>query len=156
MRRRRGPRPIFAEQGQELSKEEYDRLVALTTAEAAFQAQIVAAAKALGWMVYHTRQIAVCACCRARKCPECARRRHRVIAKGSDPGWPDLVLGRLTPAPRLIIWELKREDEDLSDAQRVWMAILQAVAKLCPPHLFRVGLRRPSDMPAMLEILQAR
>lgn len=61
--------------------------------EKQFQAEVVDAAKRLGWSVYHTND--------SRRC---------------EPGFPDLVLVR----DRVLYRELKTEIGRLSASQKVW------------------------------------
>lgn len=75
-----GPTAPYAE----MTTEQHRRLVGDRLTEEAFQAQIIAAARDLGWLVYHARQVATCICCASRHCEYCAPRRYRTIAKGSD------------------------------------------------------------------------
>lgn len=86
--------------------------------EEQLQAAIIDAARALGWLVYHTRD-----------------------SRRSAAGFPDLVLvdrGRAS-APRLIFAELKSETGKLSDDQLAWGSALASVAAIA------VGLG-PSDV----------
>jgi len=69
--------------------------------ESDFQAQLVGAAKRMGWsLVYHTR-----------------------FSVQSEPGFPDLVLVN-TRQERVIFAELKRDGEYASAAQELWLAAL--------------------------------
>jgi hypothetical protein len=71
--------------------------------EADFQAQLVSAAKRMGWsLVYHTR-----------------------FSMQSEPGFPDLVLVN-TRQGRVLFVELKRDREDPTTAQATWLAALSA------------------------------
>jgi len=47
---------------------------------------------------------------------------HQLISRGSDPGWPDLVLCR---PPKLLLREIKREGGKLSQAQLDWGWLLR-------------------------------
>lgn len=67
-----------------------------------WQATVVDTAEARGWLVYHTR-----------------------LSKGSNKGFPDLVLVR---PPRIIFAELKNENRKLEYEQEMWMAALKVVA----------------------------
>lgn len=69
--------------------------------EKEFQRTVVAAARQLGWLCVHFRQMV-----------------------GNPAGWPDLVLIR---GGRVIFAELKRQDGELSRRQREWIAQLEAV-----------------------------
>lgn len=58
---------------------------------------------------------------------------HTLRAKGSDPGFPDLVLLRV---PRLVVAELKvPPNTHPSDWQEVWLAGWRTLALLSGPHL---------------------
>jgi hypothetical protein len=46
------------------------------------------------------------------------RRYHTLNSKGSDPGFPDLVLAR---PPRLVVAECKTEDGRVTIAQWAWL-----------------------------------
>lgn len=84
----------------------------LVQAEKSLQAQIVKAARLLGWLVYHTW-----------------RSTH------SAPGFPDLVLVR---PPRLVFIELKTDTGKVSPDQERWLEQLRQ----CPGaevYLFRPG-----------------
>lgn len=80
--------------------------------EKQWQAFVERWAKDLGWEHYHT---------------------HR--SKGSDPGWPDLVLCR---PPQIIFVELKSAKGKLTDAQKEWLERL----RLCGLSTF---VWRPAD-----------
>ncbi len=68
--------------------------------EADFQAQLITAARRLGWRVYHTRD-----------------------SRRSEPGFPDLVLA--SPRQRRVIFaELKTDTGHLSDDQSWWIGAL--------------------------------
>jgi hypothetical protein len=51
------------------------------------------------------------------------RHMHILDSRGSDAGWPDLMLAR---APELLAAELKTDNGRLSTAQRDWLALLAA------------------------------
>ena len=88
--------------------------VANSLSERDFQQQVVDLADVYGWKHF-----------------------HNLDARGSDPGWPDLVLVR---PPQLLIVELKAERGSLTDAQREW---LQALG-MCNVE---VRIWRPSSWP---------
>lgn len=67
--------------------------------EREWQAQVVQAARLLGWSVYHTHD-----------------------SRRSEPGWPDLALVR----ERLVMAELKTDTGRVSEAQQRWLALLDA------------------------------
>lgn len=83
---------------------------------------IKTAARLLHWEVYHTRD-----------------------ARGSDPGWPDLVLCQ---PPRLLIRELKADGAYPDRRQRAWLAALRACG-------LDVGVWRPSMWDAIMLTLAA-
>ena len=66
--------------------------------EAAFQRQVLDAARLFGWTVYHTK-----------------------LSAWSNPGFPDLTMVR---GPRLIFAELKREKGRTTPMQDAWLAAL--------------------------------
>lgn len=66
--------------------------------EKQFQAQVIQAAKLMGWWVYHTYD-----------------------ARKSEPGFPDLVLIR---APRILFWELKTEKGRATKPQSMVLQML--------------------------------
>lgn len=101
--------------------------------EAVFQSRVVDAARWHGWSLKY----------------------HPLRSKGSDAGWPDLVLGRprraqldaarqplplpeLSPAAAVLFVELKAERGRLSPAQRVWLEHPSACG-------LTVAVWRPSD-----------
>jgi hypothetical protein len=65
--------------------------------EREWQAQVVDAARPLGWTLYHTHD-----------------------SRRSEPGWPDLALVR----ERLVMAELKTDTGRLSKDQQRWIALL--------------------------------
>lgn len=67
--------------------------------EREWQAQVIEAARLLGWRVYHTHD-----------------------SRRSEPGWPDLALVR----DRLVMAELKTANGRVSTAQEGWLDALQA------------------------------
>jgi hypothetical protein len=79
------------------------------------------AAHAFRWQVYHTRD-----------------------SRGSDPGFPDLVLVR---QPRIIFAELKSAGGRMSAHQKLWLAALLG----CPVEVY---LWRPADRPDIEMILR--
>lgn len=97
--------------------------------EKEFQAQVLAAARTLGWeLQYHTYD-----------------------SRRSQKGWPDLVL--IHPEKRLlVIWELKTEKGIVGPDQLEWMHGLRGVLGGQPNVL--VGIRRPRDLDLMLKELQ--
>lgn len=112
-----------------------------------FQVNLIKAAKARGWLVYHTH-----------------------ISKRSTEGWPDLAMVR---DGRLVLAELKKEkpllksgkpseaqDLDPSAAQQHWLDELGKVALVANANLLPqarltivVALWRPSDWPSIEKVL---
>jgi len=86
--------------------------IAKAMSEAELQANVIDAAKKLGWLVYHSRKTAT-------------RRRDGTIVYhtplSGDKGFPDLFLAR---NGRHIISELKSEKGKLSADQRLWIEAL--------------------------------
>ncbi|MCQ9367356.1 VRR-NUC domain-containing protein [Brevibacterium sp. 91QC2O2] len=79
---------------------DYRALQARSWTEAQFQSQVVAMARSLGWMSYHTHD-----------------------SRRSDPGFPDLCL--VHPGRARVMWrELKTETGRLRPAQRDWLGAL--------------------------------
>ena len=99
-----------------------------TLTEKAFQAQVVALARTLGWQVYH---------------PFDSRR--------STPGFPDLTLVR---DRRLVFAELKTERGRVTAAQRGWLDALGGVAAAA--DCVEVYLWRPSDWDDIERILSVQ
>lgn len=89
--------------------------------EARFQSQVVQYARLMGWRSYHTRD-----------------------SRGSDAGFPDLVLVR---RPRVIFAELKADRGRLTDKQREWLAALTECA-------VESYLWRPTDWPEIERVLR--
>lgn len=69
---------------------------------------------------------------------------HTLNSKGSEPGWPDLVLAK---PGRFIIAELKSERGVLTRDQRRWLKLLAQ----CPAP--EVTVWRPSDLDSILGML---
>lgn len=67
--------------------------------EKQWQAQVIDAARLLGWHAYHTHD-----------------------SRRSEPGWPDLALVR----DRLVMAELKTDTGRVSAAQQRWLDMLEA------------------------------
>lgn len=97
------------------------------TDEAAFQVQVIALAKRLGYRAYHTHD-----------------------SRRSEPGFPDLVLVK---PPRLLFLELKVGRRQLTDEQRAWLAELDACEQV---EAFAVRGRsdRTTDLAALAELLR--
>lgn len=79
--------------------------------EADFQAELIRAAKRMGWRAYHTHD-----------------------SRRSEEGFPDLVLASRTQR-RVIYAELKRPGEDPTEAQAWWGETLTAAGE--EYHLWR-------------------
>ena len=93
--------------------------------EDAFQDSVLALAKLLGWKLrYHTRD-----------------------SRGSERGFPDLVLCRPSDG-RLLIVELKSATGKASEEQRAWLDGLATVRQ------FGSGLWRPRDWPEIERMLR--
>ena len=94
-------------------------------AEAPFQGLILDIAGYLHWEHYHT-----------------------LDSRGSDPGWPDLVLARRTGlyTARIIFREVKTEKGRVSEAQARWGRLLLAAG-------FDWKIYRPSDWDEILDEL---
>ncbi len=102
-----------------------DRKLHLT--EAQLQEMIIARAKALGWLVYHTYD-----------------------SRRSAPGFPDLVLCR---SGQVLFIEVKSEKGKLSKAQDKWLTELGVDTSLQFDHFHEVYVWRPSDMADIEETL---
>ena len=94
--------------------------------EKAFESQVKDLAKLFGYLYYHTW-----------------RSFH------SPSGFPDCVLVRLEPEPRLIFIELKSETGQPTVDQCIWLQILQQLPRPVEAHLFR-----PSDFKTIAEVLR--
>lgn len=93
--------------------------------EAEWQTTVEDLARVYGWRVYHTRD-----------------------SRGSEPGFPDLVLVR---PPRLIFAELKRERGRVSPTQQSWLQALDAVARTVDALLLETDPGRP-DSPVAVRV----
>lgn len=85
-------------------------LIGAQVTEKDFQAEVMTAAKLLGWRTFHV-----------------------LDSRGSAAGFPDVVAVR---GPRLVMAELKRENGRVSDAQQAWLDDLARVQTL-DTHLWR-------------------
>jgi hypothetical protein len=100
--------------------------------EREWQAQVVDAARLMGWRVYHTHD-----------------------SRRSAPGWPDLALVR----DRLVMAELKTETGRVSPEQQQWLALLDAAG--VETHLWRPSdldevlavLKRRNSSPTSQEVI---
>ena len=96
----------------------------LALSEDELKASIIACAKLYGWRVHHQRP------CRTNT-------GWRTAIEG-DAGFPDLVLCR---PPRLIVWELKRQDDRTyraTEEQQAWLRGFMGCG-------VSTGIIRPSD-----------
>lgn len=112
----------------------YKQLVAKAMTEAEWQADVVRTAGQLGWWTYHP-----------------------LDSRGSQSGWPDLVLIR---EHRIVFAELKRESGQVKPAQLVVLAMLRTVAGFVNAatgaETIAVRVWRPSDRDDVLRTLQSR
>lgn len=92
--------------------------------EDALLAAVRKLAKYRGWWTYHTH-----------------------YSRGSEAGWPDLVL--LDPrGHRCLFVELKREDGKVTPPQQAWLDALTACG-------YETGVWRPSDLPTTIPAVLA-
>jgi len=96
-------------------------LVAAAYTEKQWQSEVIALAKDLGWLVYHTLR-----------------------SKGSEPGFPDLVMVR---GERILFIELKTMKGKLSQTQSFWLEALSHTT-------VGVYVWRPSDIQEAAEVLK--
>lgn len=75
-----------------------------TISERAFQAQVIAAAEAMGWLCYHTHD-----------------------SRRSQPGFPDLIMVR---GYRMVALELKVGRRRPTPEQLVWLAAFRDVCQV--------------------------
>ena len=97
--------------------------------EKQFETQIKDLAKTFGWEYYHTWQ-----------------------SIHSPAGFPDVVMLRLEPAPRLVFAELKTDNLKTSQPsiyQWIWLELLQQV-----PMPVECYLWRPDDFDEIVEVLR--
>jgi hypothetical protein len=97
--------------------------MSVSVSERDFQAQVLDLATLYGWRHFHT-----------------------LNARGSDAGWPDLVLCR---PPELLVVELKSQTGRLRAAQREWLDALRACG-------VDTALWRPEDFDAIHARLRRR
>jgi hypothetical protein len=115
-----------------VTAEEYRRLDRATWSEDRFLREVVALARACGWLCYHPRP--------ARTA------RGWVTATQGDTGFPDLCLcheGR----GLLLFVELKAAKGRVTPGQERWLAALRAAG-------VRAEVWRPGDWPAIEELLR--
>lgn len=97
--------------------EDVRRIVICDWTEKQFQSNVLAVAKPLGWMAYHTFD-----------------------SRRSAAGFPDLVL--VHPGQRRILfWELKTEKGRVAPAQKLWISALSALGIVG----IDARIMRPSD-----------
>jgi len=88
-----------------ISARQHRALVAAQMSEATLQAQVLEAARLLGWLVYHTHD-----------------------SRRSQPGFPDLVL--VHPGKRRVLYrELKTQKGRIRPQQQVWLDALAAAGQ---------------------------
>lgn len=94
------------------------------TTEQALQEEIRQLARAAGYLTYHTLQ-----------------------SKGSEPGFPDLVLAK----PHHPLWfiETKREQGRVTPAQQQWMEVLQTITKV------EAQIVRPQDLQELMALFSS-
>lgn len=111
----------------EMTVDEFKGYIERSTSEAAFQAALVAFARVCGWLTYHTHD-----------------------ARGSDRGFPDLVLVR---GSRIIFAELKTIKGKLKPEQELWGAALVEVEGAIP---WNVSYRcwRPNEWDSIITTLE--
>ena len=102
-----------------------------------FQEEILKTAGYLGWLRFHDHD---------------SRRNNE--GAGVDPGLPDTILVHPTRF-RIIFAELKRETENPSARQLVWLGALMVISRLTG-GIVSVHVWRPRDMDRILEILQGK
>lgn len=100
--------------------------MAIEITEKQFEAQVKDLAKLFGWKYYHTW-----------------RSMH------SPAGFPDCVIIRLEPIPRLIFAELKSQKGQPTPEQYDWLCLLQGIDVVVETYLWR-----PSDIEKVAEILE--
>ena len=89
---------------QVVASEEYGRLVAQSLSERQWQDLVIGAAKALGWIVYHTHD-----------------------SRRSEPGFPDLILIR---GNVLVAVELKTMKGRVRPEQVLWVEAFAGVSQV--------------------------
>jgi hypothetical protein len=100
-----------------------NRLILLRSmSEAQWMSKVREIAKRYGWTSYHTRN-----------------------SKGSDHGWPDLVIAHAGQR-RTVFAELKKEAGKVTPAQRTWLEHLASCG-------FEVAVWRPRDEDEVLAVL---
>lgn len=94
------------------SAQEYRELRAALQSEAEFQREVIAYARAHGWMVAHFR-------------PGLSQSgRWQTAVQGDGRGFPDLVL--VKPGRQIVFAELKRVGRYLRPQQRAWRDAIEA------------------------------
>ena len=102
-------------------------VIARSVKEKHFQQTVKAVAQAYGWKPYHT-----------------------LHSKGSDKGFPDLVLIKEQPdgTCRLLVWELKAEQGKVTEAQAEWLRLFALVPGA------QAAVMRPSQLEELTAILK--
>lgn len=72
---------------------------------------------------------------------------HTHRSQFSPAGFPDCVMGRIEPTPRLIFAELKSETGELTVEQYAWLYLLQKLGH-------EVYLWKPSEWDEIVKILE--
>lgn len=124
----------------ELSLAEVREFVDRTLSESAFQSQVIALARACGWLVMHSRP--------ARVQRRDGSFRYMTPIQG-DAGFPDLVLAR---RGRVIFAELKRRSGQLKTGQKDWLEAIAPSDHPSPSHAVYVW--RPGDWGEIVETLR--
>lgn len=107
-----------------------------TQSERAFQGQVIAYARLMGWTIHHDNATNA-----PRRCGSCGSVRR---LPRNAPGLPDLILVR---RPRVVWAELKSERGRLTDDQRAWIEELRA----CGQETY---IWRPSDFREVERVLR--
>lgn len=106
--------------------------------ESVFQSHVIHEAHERGYRVYHHTSVgAICRVCGTRM------NGGRIV---TSKGFPDLVIARKLPTPRLIYAELKKKGRYLEPDQKVWRDILLA-------NGVEWYLWRPANWKEVLEVL---
>lgn len=108
----------------------------LRQTEAEFQAAVIQAAQANGWMVAHFRGV---------KVDTADGPRHMTPVAADGVGFPDLVLVR----DRLVVAELKTDRGQMSGEQAVWLSRLRKAG-------VEAYLWRPTHWPDIETVLSRR
>ena len=103
------------------------QVIARSISERDFQQTVKSVAQAYGWRPYHT-----------------------LHSKGSDKGFPDLVMLKEQPngTCRLLVWELKAEQGKVTEAQAEWLRLFALVPGV------QAAIMRPSQLEELTAILK--